>query len=233
MWSSRSLSLLGKIQIFKTFGLSQILFGGSTIMFSKQEDTRLTNLIYKFIWTRSMDGNKAPDRIKRSILNQNIKSLGFGMLDYKEVVTSIRVKNVLRLLNNPDQPLYNVIRSNINSSIINIKCINSIRPTIDVAISKIREMWTQTIKNSISDGSTSKKLIDIVLNEYVGNLTYPRFNNKRLVLTYKHDRLMEIRDISANPPIVKKLQKSIQILLKQSSINLNNYVPSIMENSYR
>ena len=149
MWSSRSLSLLGKIQIFKTFGLSQILFGGSTIMFSKQEDNRLTNLIYKFIWTCSMDGNKAPDRIKRSILNQNIKSLGFGMLDYKEVVTSIRVKNVLRLLNNPDQPLYNIIRSNINSSIINIKCINSIRPTIDVAISKIREMWSQTIKTPL------------------------------------------------------------------------------------
>ena len=126
MWSSRGLSLLGKIQIFKTFGLSQILFASTTIMFSKQEEKQLTNLIYKFIWNRNMDGNKAPDRIKRSILHQNIKSLGFGMLDYKEVVTSIRIKNVLRLLNNPEQPLNNIIRSNINSSIIKIKCLKSI-----------------------------------------------------------------------------------------------------------
>ena len=232
MWSSRSLSLLGKIQIFKTFGLSQILFGGSTIMFSKQEDSQLTNLIYKFIWTRNMDGNKAPDRIKRSILNHKVKSLGFGMLEYKEVITSIRVKNVLRLLNNPDQPLHNIIRSNINSSIINIKCLNSIRPTIDSAIMKIREMWSQAIKNCVREGSTPKKMIDVVLNEYVGNLTYPRFNNKRLVLTFKHDRLMEIRDIPKNPPIIKKLHKSIQVLLKQSSVDLDNYVPSILENIY-
>ena len=34
MWSSRGLSLMGKIQIYKTFGLSQILFACSTIMFS-------------------------------------------------------------------------------------------------------------------------------------------------------------------------------------------------------
>ena len=232
MWSSRNLSLLGKIQIFKTFGLSQILFASSTIMFTKHEDKQLTNLIYKFIWTRNMDGNKAPDRIKRSILNQNIKSLGFGMIDFKEVITSIRVKNVLRLLNNPDQPLNNIISSNINSSIIKIKCLNSIRPTIDAAIDKIREMWSQAIKNHISNGSTTQNMINVVLNEYVGNLTYPRFNNKRLVLAHKHDRLLEIRNISESPPIIKKLDKSIQILLKLSPVKLDNYSPPLLDNKF-
>ena len=56
-WSSRGLSLMGKIQICKTFGLSQILFASSTIVFSKQEEMRLTNLIYKFIWNRNMENN--------------------------------------------------------------------------------------------------------------------------------------------------------------------------------
>ena len=78
-----------------------------------------------------MEGNKAPDRIKRSILNHKVNTLGFGMLDYKEVVTSIRIKNVLRLLNNPSQPLSKIILSNINSSVIKIKCCNTIRPIID------------------------------------------------------------------------------------------------------
>ena len=164
MWSSRGLSLMGKIQIYKTFGLSQILFACSTIMFSKQEDAQLTNLIYKFIWNRNMDGNKAPDRIKRSILIQKVKSLGFVMLDYKEVVMSIRIKNVLRILGNSDQPLNNIIQKNINSSIIKIKCLKNIRPTIDIAINKIREMWSRMIKNNNKEGSNNQKLIDIVLS---------------------------------------------------------------------
>ena len=179
-----------------------------------------------------MDGNKAPDRIKRSILHQNIKSLGFGMLDYKEVVTSIRIKNVLRLLNNPEQPLNNIIRSNINSSIIKIKCLKSIRPTLDIAITKIREMWSQAIKNFIRDGSTTQRMIDVVLNEYVGNLTYPRHNNKRLVLAHKHDHLLEIRSINTEPPIIKKLDNNVQTLLRLSPVNLDNYTPSSLENNY-
>ena len=186
MWSSRNLSLLGKIQIFKTFGLSQILFASSTIMFTKHEDKQLTNLIYKFIWTRNMDGNKAPDRIKRSILNQNIKSLGFGMIDFKEVITSIRVKNVLRLLNNPDQPLNNIISSNINSSIIKIKCLNSIRPTIDSAIMKIREICikksnTPNLEAQLSNANIDKNKKDsnhILWNKNQSGLKSKAFQEK-------------------------------------------------------
>ena len=45
MWSARGLSLMGKILIYKTFGLSQILFASNTIMFTSNEDKLLTNLI--------------------------------------------------------------------------------------------------------------------------------------------------------------------------------------------
>ena len=226
-WTSRGLSLMGKIQIYKTFGLSQILFASSTIVFSKQEEMRLTNLIYKFIWNRNMESNKAPDRIKRSILNLKVSSLGFGMIDFKEVVMSIRVKNVIRLLSNPNQPMHAIIRSNINSSTIKIKCLESIRPAIDIAINKIRDMWSVTIKNSILECSVTQKLIDIVLNEYVGNLILPRFENKRLALAHRHDRLLEIENLSMNPQILKKMDKNIQNLLRLSPTNLDNYQPEI------
>ena len=230
-WSSRNLSLMGKIQIYKTFGLSQILFASSTIMFTKQEEMQLTNLIYKFIWNRNIDSNKAPDRIKRSILNLRVASLGFGMIDFKEVVMGIRVKNVIRLLNNPKQPMNAIISNNINSSIINIKCLDSIRPAIDVAINKIRDMWSGTIKNCILEGSAPRRLIDIVLNEYVGNLVLPRYGNKRLVLIRKHDRLSEIEDLRLDSPILKKLDKNIQNLLKLNGVILHNPTSIITNHS--
>ena len=224
MWSSRGLSLMGKIQIFKTFGLSQILFPCSTIMLSKSEDRQITNLIYQFIWTRSMDGNKAPDRIKRSILTQRVKSLGFGMIDYKEVITSIRIKNVIRLLNNSNHPLHRIIVSNINSSTVNIKNLNIIRPTIDVAINKIRVMWLSLIKQSNLEGIASKSLIEIVMNEYVGNLIYPKFMNKRTVLAHKHDQLREINNLSSDHSIIAKMEKNLRSLLTLNAMNLENTV---------
>ena len=91
-------------------------------------------------------------------------------------------------------------------------------------------MWTKSIKDCIRESSTTQNIIDVVLNEYVGNLTYPRFNNKRLVLTYKHDHLYEIVDLTRNNPLIKKLNKDVQLLLELSPINLNTLTK--IENKY-
>ena len=223
VWSMRGLSLMGKIQIYKTFGLSQILYICTTVMLSKAEDNQLNNLIYKFIWNRNMDNNKAPDRIKRSILKSNVRDLGFGMVDFQEVVMSIRIKNVLRLLANPETPLGNIIRKNLNTSTIKISCLRTIRSTIDIAINKIRDIWSNTIKNQIKEGYTTPTLLDIILNEYVGNVVYPRFKNKRLTLAHRHDRLIELYKLDRNHTIFKKIDKNIMILLKLAP---NNYNPT-------
>ena len=103
-WSKRYLSIIGKIQIFKTFGLSQILYIASTVLIPKQTDKKITDLIYRFIWNHDLTSKKAPDRIKRTILSKKIKELGFGMLDYKEVIRSIRLKTFLRLSTNSPTP---------------------------------------------------------------------------------------------------------------------------------
>ena len=146
-WSNRNLSLLGKIQIYKTFGLSQILFIAATTLFTKSEESQLNNLIYKFIWTKDITGNKAPDRIKRSILNANISHLGFGMLDYREIVSSIRIKSLFRLLRESTHPFNAILLNNINQSSISIACVRKIRPSIDDTIQKIRNIWKTTIKS--------------------------------------------------------------------------------------
>lgn len=36
-WTKKGLTLLGRIQIYKTFGMSQILYQGSVVNFSKEE----------------------------------------------------------------------------------------------------------------------------------------------------------------------------------------------------
>ena len=144
-WSKRYLSLLAKILIFKTYGLSQILFVASTSMLTKSQESQLNNLIYKFIWNKDMGTNKAPDRIKCTILLGEIKKLGFGMVDYRDIVRSIRIRTILRLLNTENHPLHEIIIKNISSSVVNIKVIKPERPSIDDSILQINRIWGQTI----------------------------------------------------------------------------------------
>ena len=216
-WSNRNLSILGKIQIYKTFGLSQILFIAATTLFTKSEETQLNNLIYKFIWTKDLTGNKAPDRIKRSILNSNISLLGFGMLDYREIITSIRIKSLFRLLRESTHPFNEILLNNINRSVINIDCIRSIRPTIDDTILKIRNIWKSAIKSCPSDKING--ILKLIQNEYIGYIIQPRYKNKRLALLHKHDRLQDILTNNRQHPILKKLDVNIQNLIMKATID--------------
>jgi len=63
-WSSRSLSLLGKILVLKTFGISQVIYLMQSIKLEDDDIKKLKNLLYKFLWNRNYLAAKAPERIK-------------------------------------------------------------------------------------------------------------------------------------------------------------------------
>ena len=94
-WANRGLCLLGKILIYKTFGLSQLIYLARVINFTEKEHTEIRNLIYKFLWNRHYQVAKAPDRIKRAYLNANIKQGGFGMVDHEAVIRAMNAKQIL------------------------------------------------------------------------------------------------------------------------------------------
>ena len=94
-WSNRGLSILGKILIYKTFALSQIIYIARVINFTEKEHSIIRNLIYKFIWNRNYHGAKAPDRIKRSHMNKKIREGGFGFIDHEDVIKAMNTRQVL------------------------------------------------------------------------------------------------------------------------------------------
>ena len=202
--------MLAKILIYKTFGLSQILFVCATTMFSKAQDNQLTTLIYKFLWNKNIERNKAPDRLRRQILNCQIKDLGFGMIDFRDVVDRLRIKTVLRLLNNINHPLHSIIMNCTTRSVINIKTIKPICQCLDKAILQINKIWYQSFSKNPDE--IPRNLIKIYLNEYIGNIICPRYQKQRLVMAHKHDKVYEI--ILSNPehPILHKLEKKFKWL---------------------
>ena len=209
-WVNRGLSLLGKILIYKTFGLSQILFVGAVIQFTKKDEAKITELIYRFIWNRDMDKKKAPDRIKRSTLHNSIENLGFGMIDFKDVLRSIKIKTVLRIINGPEHPLKELIEYNTNSSWIRIKTINDFRPPLSNAVKDIGDIWKTYLMQTTD---FNDELLNIVANEYVGNLVEKRYLNKRICIKHRNDTIKEILTHSWNHVVRTKLSKEVKHLL--------------------
>ena len=116
-WSNRGLSILGKILIYKTYGLSQIIYVTRVFNFTKSEHSILRNLIYKFIWNKNYQLAKAPDRIKRQYLTEQIKKGGFGMIDHESVIMAMNSKQVLvnRANNHPLKPILKTLMSESDS----------------------------------------------------------------------------------------------------------------------
>ena len=168
-----------------------------------------------------MSRNKAPDRIKRSILHREVRQLGFGMIDFRQIIESIRIKNVVRLLNDSLHPLNAIIKSSLNSSIIKISNLKSIRPTIDRAITNIKRIWDNNLISTDSENSTDS--LKIVLSEYIGNVIQPKFKNQRMTIRHKHDTLLEIMLYDRYHPILKKLDKSTKQILQHVQTDLTIY----------
>ena len=120
-----------------------------------------------------------------------MSELGFGMIDFREVVKSIRIKTVIRLMNQ-NNPLSNLLRSNISSSWINIKSLGSTRQCLDQAIKDMGILWKNTFKNC--DINVRDDLVKIIGQEYVGNILEKRYLNKRLGLLHRNN--LNITDTS-------------------------------------
>jgi len=58
---------------------------------------KFNNLIYKFLWNKHYQAAKAPERVKREIVNCPIKYGGFGMLDLTKLDRALKIKGIGRL----------------------------------------------------------------------------------------------------------------------------------------
>ena len=95
-WKKRNLSLFGKIQIIKTFGMSKLILPATLAKTPGDVIKKVETLFYTFLW-----GSK--DKVKRSTVIHEIKYGGLNMLDIKTFITSLKASWVLKIINsNPE-----------------------------------------------------------------------------------------------------------------------------------
>ena len=93
LWSSRDLSLYGKINIVKNLALSNMVFIVSVLSAPSGFVDQVSKLLSSFIW------NHKPPKIKHSTMIGKIKDGGLNMPDFKIINKSLKAGWVKWLLN--------------------------------------------------------------------------------------------------------------------------------------
>ena len=82
-WSNRDLSLLGKITILKTFGISQFVYLMQSIGIDEDRLDKINRIFFKFIWQKRFSNRKAYERVKRKVMYTDKEMGGLNMFNIK------------------------------------------------------------------------------------------------------------------------------------------------------
>jgi hypothetical protein len=74
---------------------------------------RINSVLYKFIWNRNFSAAKAPERIKRNIVNKSTKLGGLGMLDIEQLDASIKLRAFFRTINS-NHPFLRIVADKVD-----------------------------------------------------------------------------------------------------------------------
>ena len=102
LWKLRKLTLLGKIQIIKTFGISKFMYLFSSISIPIWVTNEIETTFYNFLW-------KGPDRIKRNVMIQDIDKGGLKMIDLKSSIEAQQLMWIERIRRENSQIWFHVL----------------------------------------------------------------------------------------------------------------------------
>jgi hypothetical protein len=97
--------LLSKIQIVKTFGLSQYLYTLAVMDITPEQWKMVNKFIYKFIWNKTYSNNQASHRIKDEIMHTSVEHGGFGMVKLHDLMIASRLRRYMILLDKQMHPI--------------------------------------------------------------------------------------------------------------------------------
>jgi len=98
MWLHRGLTLLGKVVIINTFGISQLIYTMQVCEYDDDDLKRIEGIIFKFLWNKKWIGNRAPDRIKRDIIKRGYEEGGLKVPDIRNFLRSMESRHPIRIL---------------------------------------------------------------------------------------------------------------------------------------
>jgi hypothetical protein len=97
IWKQRNLSLIGKVQIIKTFGISKLLFITNMKNTPPEIIKKANSIFYKFLWN-------GPDKVKRATMISDIAGGGLKMPHLESIIETQKIMWVKRFSDNNFHP---------------------------------------------------------------------------------------------------------------------------------
>ena len=97
LWKWRGLSLIGRIQIVKTFAIPKLMFRASAISVSKDLVKEAESISDNFIWN-------GKDKVKRNAVISKVENGGLNMLDTESMIRTKRVICLQKFLEDYESP---------------------------------------------------------------------------------------------------------------------------------
>ena len=96
-WSSRDLSIHGKIVIIKTILISQFTFVMQSIGLPEHVLRKINTILYKFLWQRKFSNKKAFEKVKRKVMEGSIDEGGLKMINIFNIQTAFYLQWIGKL----------------------------------------------------------------------------------------------------------------------------------------
>ena len=236
-WSTRRLTLLGRILIIKTFAISKLIYLMQTMTLNERSYNLFTRAVFKFLWNKNYSAARAPERLKREIMYTPCSMGGFGMMNIKDLSSSLDLRSYGRLLTT-NHPFMAQARDLIGcDNFFELTCMAPVDKKLRLSLKLLNEERTKMLhwpsELLLRDLSFRRMLSEHKLGALMtaaGRLSIPFFNIHRRLPRVTLGQLT-IREFQGVERYIKypELRDLIKELIN-SPINVNNAVGVIRPN---
>ena len=168
-WSTRRLTLLGKVLIIKTFAIAKVIYLMQTFTLMEPSFKAIDKVIFKYLWNKNFNGNKAPERLKREIMLTPVSMGGFGLIEVRKLADSLDLRSYGRLLCS-NHPLLAQVKHLINAN----DPFNVTSPMFDNKLKRslhlLNEQRVSMLKWPVDKLLNNHNFVKVVLNARVSQL---------------------------------------------------------------
>ena len=175
LWSRRQISILGKIQLIKTFGLSQFIYIMQSISIPKNVLEDINRIFFRFIWQKQFTNKNTLERVRREVMYSDKNKGGLNMVNIIDFQNSFLLDWAEKLLMSKENwtiiPKYFL-------EVVGGKVVfdSSVTLNMFIGIDKIKSnFWKRVLENWIQNNVSHQEKVAI---------KNPLYNNK--LLKYKN-----------------------------------------------
>jgi len=210
-WRMRNLSLLGKILIYKTFGMSQVIYALSVVALNQNQYKLIQMMFNNFLWGRELAREGVGSRIGRDRLNTPVECGGFGMIQYEKILEGIFCKQLAKMYDQTyDHPIKSIcIKSDTHFA--TGKSLTNIADEIAIKAHKI--MQVALVKHV--KGLTNQQIVEsVVLTDLLGATDISLTIKPRWVHSVEVTRLLHVLRCNNIRDIINRGREAVRVSKK-------------------